>query len=229
MHFIERNLFIKRSFGSLVVMYETLKQLSDIEFNTLKEEKTVFVVIDMVNGFAKEGLLSSRRIEGLVQPISRLVREAKEHGVEVVVFADSHDPSDIEFEQFPPHCIKGTNENEVVTEIQEIGGYTLIEKNTTNGYLESEFQDWLLRQENIDNIIVVGDCTDICVQQFAITVKKHFEKRRENVRVIVPTALVETYELEEHNADLLNVVSLYMMKEAGVEIVKDIKLGGAMT
>ncbi len=30
--------------------------------------------------------------------------------------------------------------------------------------------------DNIDNIIIVGDCTDICIYQFAITLKSYFNQ-----------------------------------------------------
>lgn len=227
MRIIEKELFLKRSFGSLVVIYEQLKQVSDLRLSGLDPSRTALIVIDMVNGFTKEGPLSSHRVGALIPGVVSLMEEAKANGMRMLAFADAHRPDSLEFAHFPPHCVKGTNESKVVHEIKEVGGYTLVEKETTNGYLEPEFQKWLEENGDIENIIVVGDCTDICVQQFAVTLKKHYERIGRPSRVIVPTAHVETYELEEHSADLMNVVALYQMKEAGIEIVSNITLGGA--
>ena len=157
----------------------------------------------------------------------QLLEEAKENGFHLVAFADSHPVDSPEFKQFPVHCVTGTTESEVVDEIKEVGGYHLIPKNSTNGFLEEGFQTWLKEHPEIQTFIVIGDCTDICIQQFAVTLKKHFQKDNLEISIIVPVAHVETYELEEHNADLMNIMALYMMQTAGIEIVADVKLGGA--
>ncbi|WP_432409099.1 hypothetical protein [Wukongibacter sp. M2B1] len=38
----------------------------------------------------------------------------------------------------------------------------------------------------------------------------------------VPTMLVDTFEFDIHNATLMNLMSLYLMKSMGIEIVKEI-------
>ena len=49
---------------------------------------------------------------------------------------------------------KGTLEAEVISELQEIGGYHLINKNSTNGFIEPEFQQWLKENQNINTYII---------------------------------------------------------------------------
>lgn len=53
---------------------------------------------------------------------------------------DSHQKSSQEFITYPPHCLKGSEESEIIEELKIIGGYQLIEKNSTNGFLEPDFQ-----------------------------------------------------------------------------------------
>jgi len=47
---------------------------------------------------------------------------------EKIAFADCHTDESPEFDAYPKHCMKGTAESEIVDEIKNIGGYTLIEK-----------------------------------------------------------------------------------------------------
>lgn len=224
MKLIEKELFMKRSFGALNVIYEQIKAADKVNLKDFPANETAIVVVDMINGFTREGLLKSHRIEELINPMVELLKAAKEKGIQTLVFADSHPENSPEFATFPPHCLEGTNESEVVDEIKEVGNYRLIAKNSTNGFLEEEFQVWLKENPQVKNFIVIGDCTDICIMQFATTLKTYFNKKNAPARIVVPTGLVETYELEEHNADLMNVMALYMMKMNDLEIVSQVKL-----
>ena len=117
----------------------------------------------------------------------------------------------------------GSYEGEIVDEIKEVGGYTLIPKNSTNGFLEEEFQKWFEQNHKIDTFIVTGDCTDICVQQFAIALKTWFNMQNKKARVIVPVDAVETYDFGTHNGDLMNAMALYNMMINGVEVVAGVE------
>lgn len=77
--------------------------------------------------------------------------------------------------------------------------------------------------KHIDTFIITGNCTDICVQQFAITLKTWFNRQNIKVRVIVPVNAVETYDFGLHDGDLMNVMALYNMMINGVEVVAGIE------
>ena len=128
-----------------------------------------------------------------------------------------------ELEAYPIHALKGTNEAEIVDEIKEVGGYTLIPKNSTNGFLEEGFQKWLGGNARINTFLITGDCTDICIQQLAITLKAYFNMQNKKVRVIVPMNAVETYDLGTHDGDLMNVMALYNMMLNGIEVISGVK------
>ena len=70
--------------------------------------------------------------------------------------------------------------------------------------------------------MVVGDCTDICVQQFAIAAKAWHNTRNLPLRVVVPLSLVDTFDADGHPADLMNVLALTAMQAGGVELVRDL-------
>lgn len=191
-----------------------------MSLSELDPKRSALVIIDMVNGFAREGALKSPRVEELIPSISELSERCGMKGMVKLAFADCHSDASPEFEAYPAHCLAGTNESEVVEEIRKVGGYLLIPKNSTNGFLEEAFQKWLGSNYNIDTFVVTGDCTDICIQQFATTLKTWFNRQDRKSRIIVPLNAVGTYDLGDHNGDLMDVMALYSMVLNGVEVVR---------
>lgn len=224
MKMINKNDFLKRSIETLGEIFDMLLKLPTLQLEDLKGKKTALVIVDMINGFTREGALKSARVEELIPEIVEISKKCDKLEITKLAFADYHTAVSPEFDAYPEHCIAGTYESQIVDEIKEIGRYTLIPKNSTNGFLENEFQKWLEENQHIDTFIVTGDCTDICIQQFAITLKTWFNKQNKNVRVIVPQTAVETYDLGMHNGDLSNVMALYNMIINGVEVVKTIEI-----
>lgn len=223
MEMINKNEFMKKSTDTLGGIFDTLEKLPAIQLGDLQEEQTALVIVDMINGFAREGALSSPRVEALIPEIAELSKACGELHIAKLAFADSHTEASPEFESYPAHCMIGTSEGEMVDELKQIGGYTLIPKNSTNGFLEEEFQRWLKENEHIDSFIIAGDCTDICIQQFAITLKTWFNMHNKKARVIVPINAVDTYDLGLHDADLMNAMALYNMMVNGVEVVAGVE------
>lgn len=200
-----------------------LEKLPAIKLEDFESEKTALAIVDMINGFVREGPLMSGRVEAIIPEIVRLSKKCDKMNIKKIAFADNHTNDSPEFGSYPRHCIIGTSESEIVDEIKETGGYVLIPKNSTNGFLEEAFQDWLDKNRQTDTFIITGCCTDICVQQFAITLKTWFNKNNKNSRVIVPVNAVETYDLGPHNAELANMMALYNMLINGVEVVKEVE------
>ncbi|HEX2926020.1 MAG TPA: isochorismatase family cysteine hydrolase [Ruminiclostridium sp.] len=215
--------FLKRCTESLEGIFEMLEKLPAIQLKGLPCNQTALVIVDMVNGFAREGALKSLRVEGLIPDIVELSKACSDLKIKQLAFADSHTKSSPEFDAYPEHCMAGSSEAAMVDEIREIGGYTLIPKNSTNGFLEEEFQRWLKENEHINSFIVTGDCTDICIQQFAVTLKTWFNMQNRRVRVIVPANLVDTYSLGLHDGDLTNIMALYNMIINGIEVVAGVE------
>jgi nicotinamidase-related amidase len=136
----------------------------------------------------------------------------------MIAFADAHDEDSPEFSVYPPHSIRGTWQSQVVQEISDIGGYTLIEKNSTNGFHEPRFHEWLIKNEEIRNWIIVGNCTDICVYQFATTMVTYSNTHGHDYQVMVPMNAVDTYDSQQHSADLYHLVFLQSMISNGIEV-----------
>lgn len=196
-----------------------------IELNSFKKEETALIIIDMVNGFVYNGPLSSPRVAAIVKNIVEINEKTK--GYKKVFFTDGHNENSKEFNNFPPHCLKNSDEAMLISDLmtESSGGpnTAYIEKNSTNGFNSEGFKEWLSKNcDNINNYIVTGCVTDLCVLQFTLSLKAYFNETNKDKRIIVPMNAVDTYDLGSHNAYLMNLFALYNMKLNGIEIVDKI-------
>ncbi|CEN21314.1 isochorismatase family cysteine hydrolase [Paraclostridium sordellii] len=198
-----------------------LEKLKSKKINELDLSKTMLFIIDMNNGFAKKGALYSDRIEDLINPITNLAKILEAKNCEIIAFTDSHNKDSIELRSYPTHCLENDYESKIVDEISTIKNLKVIPKNSTNGFFCLEDKNF----KNMDNIIVVGDCTDICIYQFVVTLKAYFNQNNIDKNIIVPMNLVDTYHIDNiHNAEIMNIVFLNSMIQNGVEVIKEIEL-----
>ncbi|MFB3052309.1 MAG: cysteine hydrolase family protein [Dehalococcoidia bacterium] len=152
----------------------------------------VVLVADMVRGFCEEGhnLYVGPSIREIIPRIQKLLREEKAKGSHIIFLCDTHDPDDLEFKMFPPHCIRGSEEPEVIPELQEFAD-EVIPKRRYSAFFETNL-DERLKKLKPDKIIVVGDCTNICI---LYTVA---DARNRDYAVEVPAECVTTFDPEAH-------------------------------
>jgi nicotinamidase-related amidase len=192
---------------------------------------------DMIVGFCDRGNLASERVDALTEPVLDLVQRAYDLGVQHFVFTqDTHDPQTPEFDAWPIHCVVGTEEAEMIPELQALSfaeQFTIIEKNSLHPGLESAFDPWLDARPELRTAIVVGNCTDLCVYQLAMHLRlRHNARNIDDVRVIVPANAVQTYDLSPevaakigamaHPGDFFHQVFLYHMALNGIEVVQEL-------
>lgn len=203
----------------LEILKSNLDKLNTEDISNLDLSKTVLFIVDMNNGFAKQGSLYSPRIENLIKPIENFAKHICPKLNRIIAFTDSHTESSIELLNYPIHCLEDSIESDIVDELKDIPNLEIIQKNSTNGFFALN----KINFENIDNIIIVGDCTDICIYQFAITLKSYFNQNNLCKNIIVPINLVDTYDIPNvHSAELLNIVFLNSMIQNGINVVKEI-------
>ena len=79
----------------------------------LKVYKGMLIVVDMVNGFVKEGVLHDENIADIIPRQIELIREAKTKGDLIVFIKDTHDDESVEFMRFgnTKHCVRGSSES----------------------------------------------------------------------------------------------------------------------
>ena len=68
---------------------------------------------------------------------------------------------------------------------------------TKKGIKEDNFPKIIGVYENVEDIEVVGCCTDICIQNFAIALRNFFDELNMDVEIIVPKNAVETFHIPE--------------------------------
>ena len=209
----------KKAVSALI---DEINALPELSLSGLDPDKSLLVIVDIVNGFVREGAMASPLVEDIILPVVSLMEKCQDKKIPSVAFADCHAADCAEFASFPPHCVKNTSESEIVDEIKKAGGYTLIEKNSTNGFHEKSFTDYLDGKSGVDTFIVTGDCTDICVMQFCLTLKTRYTAQNKNIRIIIPVNCVETYDAPWHDADFTNIAAYKLMKDSGIEFVSEI-------
>lgn len=202
------------------IKYDNLNYYNKI---LLKEGNTVLVVVDMTNGFAKCGNLYSDRVAGIIDPVVEYIKMFP--SFQKMYFLDEHKDDAKEFQAFPPH---GTgDEGKLIPELEALIDEKSIKisKNSINGFFAPDFGDWLENNfKDINNYIIVGDCTDLCVMQFALSVKAFYNQWGMESNIIIPINAVETFDLKEtfHDAELMNLFAFYNMELNGIKIVKGI-------
>ncbi|MCC3867087.1 isochorismatase family cysteine hydrolase [Terrisporobacter mayombei] len=200
-------------------LLNNLDNLYNADINDYDLNKTGLFIVDMNNGFAKEGALSSPRVEKIIKPIANFGKSICSNVDTIVAFTDTHNEDAVELKSYPTHCLKGNKESEIVEEILDINNIEILEKNSTNGFFVMDIEKY----KDLDNFIVVGCCTDICVYQFVLTLKTYFNQNNLDKNIIVPMNLVETYDIDMiHSGDFSNTVFLNSMIQNGINVVKNI-------
>lgn len=205
-----------------------MSDLNFIKLNNVEEfcidNKSVLFIIDMNNGFAKSGPLSSKRVEKLIPSIVEDVEIFNSFNNPIIVFTDSHKKECLEFKSYPIHCLENSYESEIVDEIKQFNDIMIIKKSSTNAFLEEETKKYIdsFVRDGYKNFVLCGCITEVCVKQFAQTLKAYLNVINKDINVIVPINSVDTYDSPEHNADIINLFSFYEMNSCGIKIVKNI-------
>jgi nicotinamidase-related amidase len=169
--------------------------------------RRAIVVIDMLVGFVRHGNLYSPRYDSIVPRLREHLATAEAEGVPLVFLVDTHTPDDPEFQMFPPHCVEGSGEDEVIPELKGFADRgTVVRKHTFSGFRGTKLET-VLERLSPEVIEVAGVCTDICVLHTVYDLKVR------GYEVLVHTDLVETYDAPEHDAGEFNRFALAHVRD----------------
>ena len=179
----------------------------------------LLLVIDMVNGFVKEGALADKDIARLIPLQKKLIEYYLKENKTVGFVKDSHHEGSREFKGFLPHCQVGTSEAELVEELQPYEEEGLVyEKNSTSVLFAPNFIDDIEAMKELRRIVITGCCTDICVMNAAIPLVNYFNESDRDVDVVVPRDFVDTYNIPEiHEREEYSDMAFKLMQQAGVQ------------
>jgi len=167
------------------------------------------LIIDMLNDFIDPaGTLYCGETAPVIVPyIKDLLAQARQAGDHVIFLQDSHDPDDLEFKKFPPHCVTGTWGSQIVAELSPVAGEPVIPKKRYSGFFGTDLEQ-VLAAADIREVTVVGVCTSICVMDTVGGLANR------DLKTVVPEAGVADFDSEMHNMALRRLREIY-----GAEIV----------
>ena len=185
--------------------------------------KKCLIVVDMVNGFVREGVLHDEAIAMIIPRQIELIEKNQKEGELTIFIKDTHDENAVEFKRFggTKHCVRGTKEAELVDELKVYEGKEntiSIEKNSTS-YMESpRFRELIGKLVNLNEIDIVGCCTDICDFNGTMALANYFDEWNRDVEIRVHKDAVATY-CEEARKNYVDAAYL-LMEQQGIQLVK---------
>ena len=169
----------------------------------------VVLVSDMLRGFLEEGFPLYCGVEArhIIPNIQKLLERELEQDSKIFYLSDHHTPDDPEFKMFPPHCIEGTEEAELIPEFLQYPG-EIIPKRTFSSFYNTSL-DKRLKTIKPETIVACGVATHICVLNAVI------DARNRGYKVEVPVDCVASFDKKAHFFALD-----YMEKVLGAKIIK---------
>ncbi len=122
------------------------------------------LVIDMLKDFIDEGgaLETGKAGRDIVPFVKDKIEEYRNLGYPIIYICDNHEIDDKEFQMFPPHCVKDTEGSKIIEALEVKDEDKIILKRRYSAFYGTDL-DLYLRENEIDEISLVGVCTNICV------------------------------------------------------------------
>lgn len=166
--------------------------------------KKTLIVVDMQNDFI-DGSLGTKEAVAIVENVKRKIGEYHDRGDEIIFTRDTHEVNYMETNEgkhLPvEHCIRGSRGWEIAEGL-ETENAIIIDK-PSFGYM-----NW--KDYHLEDVEIVGLCTDICVVSNALIIKATYPE----IPVRVDANCCAGVTPESHNA------ALTTMKMCQVEITE---------
>lgn len=168
--------------------------------------KKTLIVVDMQKDFI-DGALGSKEAVAIVENVKNKIVQYQENGDEIIFTRDTHQTDYLntnEGKNLPvEHCIQGTD-GWKIQEGLEVPGAIYIDK-PTFGYM-----NW--KDYNLEEVEMVGLCTDICVVSNALIIKATYPE----IQVSVDASCCAGVTPESHMA-ALTTMKMCQVKVTGEE------------
>ena len=139
------------------------------------------LIVDMLDDFVT-GALANPHAQGIVEPLARQLEHARRDEDWVVVFSnDAHHSDDPELRVWGEHAMAGTPGAQVIAELEPHPGPTeIVSPKRAYGAFEGTNLDEQLRALGVDEVVIAGQHTHICVRHTS------YEALIRGYRVTVP-------------------------------------------
>ena len=186
------------------------------------------------------------QVEKMIKETADLAKIFDDKSMPIALFLDNHEDDRPEH-PFPPHCVKGTGEEKIISELEWLidSNALKINKDCINGFIgsidpinnENVFINWI-KKHQIKTLIVTGICTDICVLDFVLTCMSAINHQIINPlnKVVVYSEACSTYHMDAndiqrlkldesmiHDQETYHNIGLKIMQMRGAIIANKIK------
>ncbi len=190
----------------------------------MEKIEKLLINVDMVNGFVKEGAMADPYIKHIIPEHIKLMKQIQGEKEAMAIIKDTHKENCREFNRYPAHCIEGTQEAQLVEELQPFEKAAFVyQKNSTSTIYAPNFLEDVNKMTNLKEVIIVGCCTDICVLNLAIPLQNYFDQKDRDVQITVPKNAVETYDAPNHKREEYNEIAFKLMAQAGINLVENVE------
>lgn len=125
------------------------------------------VIVDMLVDFV-DGALANPCAREIVEPIQRLLAHARDEGWVVIFSNDAHQSGDPELNVWGEHAMAGDPGAQVIEELHpEPGEREFVSPKRAYGAFDGTGLDERLRTLGVDEVLIVGQHTHICVRHTA--------------------------------------------------------------
>ena len=161
------------------------------------------IVIDMLKDFV-DGALANPRAQQIIEPLERLLAYARREGWAVVFSNDAHEPGDPELAVWGEHAMAGEPGAQVIEALQpQPGERELVSPKRAYGAFDGTGLDERLRSLGVDEVVLAGQHTHICVRHSA------YGALIRGYRITVPRDAVCAFEGVEEQEALDYLRSVY--------------------
>lgn len=188
----------------------------------IREMEEAVFLIDMNEGFCEGGNLADPTIKHIVPNIIPIIKAVLENGEGFFVVNDKHTKNSVELKRYAEHC-HNDKESRTIKELAIYEEYAdrIFYKNSTCALFAPGMMEMLMEMVKLKRVVIVGCCTDICIQNFAIALRNFFDELNMDVEIIVPKNAVETFHIPSvHDRDENNKRAYTVMENTGIKLVK---------
>lgn len=129
-----------------------------------KISKKAVIVIDMINDFVT-GKLGSKNAESIVPDLKKFLEKSEDEQIPRIFVQDNHEEDDPEISHWGPHAMQGEKGAKTIPELQGLADKKL-DKNFYDCFYKTDLEK-VLEKRDIDEVILTGVATDICLQNTA--------------------------------------------------------------
>ena len=185
-------------------------------FDSLERKRSALVIIDMQNAFVAPGApIEVPAARAIVAPINRLAGELRKRGVQVIWMlhenrGDGRDWAGF-FDAFvapgrraeaAAALAQGSKLQKLYPELETAASDLWTTKNRYSAFIRNDFEN-LLRQRNIDTLLLAGTKTNVCVECTAR------DAMMLDYKVVVLSDCTAALSDDEHRATLENVIQQF--------------------